>query len=313
MAGRYIWIMRFSSLCLAGPTASGKSRLALWLARKIKGDIINADSLQLYEDLPLLTARPQGDELALCPHHLYGFLNPNRPFCVGAWLEKVEALLPSLSRPPVFVGGTGLYFKSLLEGLAPIPQVTPQVRVQVRALFEEGGLKLLIKEAKTHAPHLGPLPLDPQRLTRVLEVYLSSGKPLSFWQAQTKTPLLNPQNTLCVILMPPKNFLHARALERLTQAFPTCLNEMTLLLEKYPDLEKAPLMQALGAKELLHVCRGTLSKDEGLERAFIRTRQYIKRQRTWFTHQMPYAHLIEEEDFSAQQRLLETLLEKNFS
>jgi tRNA dimethylallyltransferase len=113
--------------------------------------------------------------------------------------------------------------------------------------------------------------------------------------------------------MPPKNFLHARALERLTQAFPTCLNEMTLLLEKYPDLEKAPLMQALGAKELLHVCRGTLSKDEGLERAFIRTRQYIKRQRTWFTHQMPYAHLIEEEDFSAQQRLLETLLEKNFS
>ena len=305
--------MRFSSLCLAGPTASGKSRLALWLARKIKGEIINADSLQLYQDLPLLTARPQGDELYACPHHLYGFLDPTMPFCVGAWLERVGALLPILSKTPVFVGGTGLYFKSLLEGLSPIPQVTPQVRAHVRSLFETGGLDLLKKEAHAHAPHLGTSPLDPQRLTRALEVYLSSGKPLSFWQTQTKTPLLEPKNTLCVILMPPKDFLHARAFERLKEAFPACLNEMTLLLEKYPDLEKAPLMQALGAKELLHVCQGTLSHDEGLERAFIRTRQYIKRQRTWFTHQMPYAHLIEEQDFLAQQDFLETLIEKNFS
>lgn len=305
--------MRFSSLCLAGPTGSGKSRLALWLARKIKGEIINADSLQLYKDLPLLTARPGEDELSLCPHHLYGFLNPTTGFCVGAWLEKVEELLPTLTHPPLFVGGTGLYFKSLLEGLAPIPDIKPKVRAQVRSLFEAGGLELLKKEASIHAPHLGPLPLDPQRLTRALEVYLSSGKPLSFWQSQTKTSLLNPESTLCIVLMPPKDFLHASALERLTRAFPSCIHEMRLLLEKYPDLERAPLMQALGAKELLQVCQGTLSQDEALNLAYVRTRQYIKRQRTWFSHQMPFAHLIEEQDFSKQQDLLETLIEKNFS
>ena len=305
--------MHISSLCLAGPTASGKSRLALWLASKLKGEVINADSLQVYEDLPFLTARPQEDEFLSSPHHLYGFLKPTMPFCVGAWLEKVENLLPNLTRFPIFVGGTGLYFKSLLEGLAPIPQVSPHVRDHVRDLFERGGLELLKKEANLHAAHLGPLPLDPQRLCRVLEVYLSSGKPLAFWQAQTKKPLLNPKNTLCIILMPPKDFLHTNALERLKRAFPFCIHEMSLLLEKYPDLEKTPLMQALGAKELLQVCRGTLSQDEALNLAFIRTRQYIKRQRTWFTHQMPYAHLIEEQDFSNQRAFLETLIEKNFS
>ena len=274
--------------CVVGPTASGKSRLALGLAKEMGGVIINADSLQVYQDLPLLTARPSPQEEAIAPHHLYGFLGPHDTYSVARWLDDVAPLLTRLAqegRPIIFVGGTGLYIKALLEGLAPIPEIDPDTRAHVRALYEAQGFEALQELwGEIGEEVLGPCPKDPQRAQRALEVYLTTQRPLAFWQQTPQQPLAPKAKVIYAVR--PKEELLERAQARLEMVFDPSLQDMKVLLADNPNLENAPLMQALGAKELLALVQGKMSHAEALTQAFIRTRQYIKRQNTWFRHQL---------------------------
>lgn len=292
--------------CVVGPTASGKSHLALGLAKGIGGVIINADSLQVYKGLPLLTARPSPQDEAHVSHHLYGFLGPHDTYSVARWLEDVAPLLARLipeGRPVIFVGGTGLYIKALLEGLAPVPVIDPDTRTRVRALYESQGFEALQELwGEIGEEVLGPCPKDPQRAQRALEVYLATQRPLAFWQQTPQQPLA--PNAKIIYAVRPKGELLERAQARLEAVFDPSRQEMEGLMIDHPNLETAPLMQALGAKELLALVQGTMSRAEALTQAFIRTRQYIKRQNTWFRHQLrdplvldpqrDMAHIIEE-------------------
>ncbi len=307
--------MTQKSFCLAGPTSSGKTALSLWLARRLGLEVINADSLQLYKDLPLLTARPLPCDMGEIPHHLYGFLAPSEAFSVGKWQDAVGGLFekdPSLLERALFVGGTGLYFKVLLEGLAKAPPLDADVRARLDDLYDsqgkEGLQALWGKEKLTD-----PMPLDPQRLMRALGVYLSTGKPLSQWQAQGRTtPLLSSEDTCSIVIMPEKNVLVARATQRLKRAMQESIPEMEALLARPKDVEIYPMMQALGARELLSYCQGKCSFEDAFFQAQIKTRQYIKRQLTWFRHQMQGALILETTDLQRQQKILEETLFKNF-
>ncbi|MBA4749175.1 MAG: tRNA (adenosine(37)-N6)-dimethylallyltransferase MiaA [Alphaproteobacteria bacterium] len=307
--------MKSKSLCLAGPTSSGKTALSLWLAKRLGLEIINADSLQIYEDLPLLTARPRPEETKEVSHHLFGFLKPEVPFSVGKWYETVASLFiqnKNLCQNALFVGGTGLYFKVLSEGLAKAPPVDQAVRARLNDLYAQEGQEGL--EALWRREGLvDPCPLDPQRTKRALEVYMTTGSPLSHWQAQEKSPpLLIKDACVRIVLMPKKEELIMRASKRLEEAFRQSIPEMKALAERYQNLEEYPLMQALGVKELRAYCQGSLSFDGALAQAQIKTRQYIKRQMTWFRHQMSEAVIIDTLDRGAQQKILEEILLKNF-
>ncbi|MCA0371123.1 MAG: tRNA (adenosine(37)-N6)-dimethylallyltransferase MiaA, partial [Proteobacteria bacterium] len=237
--------------CVVGPTASGKSHLALGLAKEIGGFIINADSLQVYKDLPLLTARPSPQDEAHVSHHLYGFLGPHDTYSVARWLEDVAPLLARLipeGRPVIFVGGTGLYIKALQEGLAPVPVIDPDTRTRVRALYESQGFEALQELwGEIGEEVLGPCPKDPQRAQRALEVYLATQRPLSFWQQTPQQPLA--PNAKIIYAVRPKDELLERAQARLEAVFDPSRQEMEGLMIDHPNLETAPLMQALGAKE----------------------------------------------------------------
>jgi tRNA dimethylallyltransferase len=307
--------MTQKSYCLAGPTSSGKTALSLWLARRLGLEVINADSLQLYEDLPLLTARPLPHDTEWIPHHLYGFLMPTQAFSVGKWHDAVGSLFlkdPSLVGRALCVGGTGLYFKVLLEGLAKAPPVGDDVRARLDDLYEsqgkEGLQALWVEEKLTD-----PIPLDPQRLMRALGVYLTTKKPLSQWQDQGKTPpLLSREDTCSIVIMPEKSDLVMRATERLKRAMQESIPEVEALLARHKEAETYPLMQALGARELLSYCQGKCSFDDAFFQAQMRTRQYIKRQLTWFRHQMQGCIILETTDLQTQQKILEETLFKNF-
>lgn len=292
--------------CVVGPTSSGKSHLALTLAARVDGMIVNADSLQVYKDLPLLTARPSPAEEEATPHFLYGSLPHHQGYSVAQWLEDVAPLTTRFDqekRPLIFVGGTGLYIKALLEGLVYVPPIAPQVRAQVRRAHAQGGYEgLLTMWHGVGVGVLGEPPLDPQRTIRALEVYLSSGRPLKAWQEAPSRPLI--ENPRIFHVFPSKEVVVARAQARLAWAMGDSLHEIETLFEQDPDLSNAPLMQALGARELLAFCQGTLSWEAALTKAQIRTRQYIKRQNTWFRHQLKNATLLTQDTPEAAEKTL---------
>ena len=275
---------------IAGPTASGKSALALRLAREIGAEIINADALQLYADLRLLTARPSPEEEAAAPHHLFGVVDAAEGWSVGRWLRAAVALIDEIaarSRPTVIVGGTGLYFRALTHGLAEVPDTPPQVRVRTAAEFAAMG------EAAFRARLAGVdpaaeariSPADRQRLTRAWEVFAATGTSLSDWQARTD-PAIPPGTWTGVALDPPREALFARCDARLqVMVEGGALDEVAALAARGldPDL---PAMKAVGYRELAAALAGEVGLSAGLENAQRETRRYAKRQATWLRGQM---------------------------
>ena len=284
------------AVLIAGPTASGKSAAALDLAeaaarRGRTAWIVNADSMQVYEALRILTARPGRDEEARAPHRLYGHVPASTRYSVGAWLHdaiKVLAEAQTAGALPIVVGGTGLYFKALTEGLAPVPDIDAAIRAHWAARLALQGPAALHAElaARDADADAAIRPGDPQRILRALEVIEATGRPLAHWQEMPPEAPLPASATLRVVIEPDRETLYRRIEERLdSMVGHGALEEVraVLQLRLSPDL---PVMKAIGVRQFAAVLDSTMTLPEAVERAKTETRRYAKRQLTWFRNQM---------------------------
>lgn len=275
---------------IAGPTASGKSALALRLARVTGAAIVNADSMQVYRELRILSARPDAREEAEAEHCLYGHVGAAEPYSVGRWREEAGAVLAELTErgvPAIVVGGTGLYFKALTEGLSPVPPVDEAVRAHWRAEAARLGPEAVHKELAARDPAMaGALrPGDAQRVLRALEVIESSGHSLAHWQGQEGEALVGEDATRLVIA-PDRAWLHSRINARFeAMAANGGVAEARALLALGLD-PSMPALKAIGVRPLAEADRGERDLAEAIERAKTDTRRYAKRQETWFRNQM---------------------------
>ncbi|MFD1332908.1 tRNA (adenosine(37)-N6)-dimethylallyltransferase MiaA [Methylopila musalis] len=284
-----------AAILIAGPTASGKSALALALAQRFGGVVANADALQVYADLAVLTARPPAEDLAAAPHALYGHVDGAAPYAVSRWLEDVEPLLDGARGLPVIVGGTGLYFDTLLKGLAKVPEVDPAIRARWRAAGPEVNLHAeLAARDPVMAAELRPS--DPQRLMRALEVIESTGRSLAEWRKAPAVGRLAQGRALRLALAPDRAALDARIVRRLETMLAQGAVEEATALERRGLAPDQPVLKAIGVAAFSAYARGALSKEAALERARIDTRQYAKRQSTWFRNRMgDWLHVAPEE------------------
>ncbi len=264
---------------IAGPTASGKSALALLIAEQFGGVIVNADASQVYDCWRVISARPSAEEEARAPHLLYGHVSYDQDYSTGHWLREVKPLLTGGARP-IIVGGTGLYFSALTEGMADIPPTPSEIRAEADSLT----LQTLIAgvDAQTLAR------IDTQnraRVQRAWEVYNATGRNLSDWQDTTPPPVLDVKNTVPIVFDVDKQWLLDRITRRFDLMLDTgALNEVERMRDRYdPSL---PAFKAIGVPELMAYIDGTMTLDEARERATISTRQFAKRQRTWFRARM---------------------------
>jgi tRNA dimethylallyltransferase len=280
------------TIVIGGPTASGKSMLALRLAAASGGVIINADSMQLYRELRIVTARPSPADEARLPHRLYGVLAADQPGSAGSWLTLAKAAIVEAQeqgRPAIVVGGTGLYLHALLHGLADVPPVPAETRAAVCALYGRLGGPAFHAGLQARDPVMAARlqPHDRQRLIRAFEVVSATGRSLADWQADAPTRIALPQPVLGVALILPRAEVYARIGRRLEAMVAAgALEELRALrgLGLAPDL---PLLKAVAVRELLAHVDGRADLASALERATIQTRRYAKRQLTWLRHQLP--------------------------
>ena len=268
---------------IAGPTASGKSALALRIARQQGGVIVNADAIQVFENWRILTARPSPEDEAAAPHALYGHVAYDADYSVGHWLREVEPLLNAGARP-IITGGTGLYFTALTEGLADIPKTPPEVRELANEIISKQGLDTLLSglDDKT----LSRIDQqNPMRVQRAWEVQQATGKGLAHWQDSTPPPLLPLGRCTAIVVEADKEWLTPRIDCRFDQMLDMgAMDEARANLDHWdPALLSS---KAIGAPELIAHLQGTISLDEAREAATIATRQFAKRQRTWFRARM---------------------------
>ncbi len=275
-------------ICIAGPTASGKSAWAVELAQAVDGEIINADSMQVYDRLHILTARPDRAEMQGIPHHLFGHVSPNIQYSTGQWLrESVDVILDCLARGkhPILVGGTGLYFKALTEGIAQIPEPSPEAYERAEALLTAGFAPL-----RAEAQRLDPVATDkvlgndPHRLMRIVSVALGTDKNLSAWRASTRAPLPKGYWTGAVLL-PEREQLY----DRINTRYEGMLNAGGLdeakalkKMQLSPDLT---VLKAIGVPPLFEFIAGKISYEDAVFQAKRDTRRFAKRQFTWFRGQ----------------------------
>lgn len=285
---------------IGGPTASGKSPLALDLAETVGGEIINGDSMQVYDELRLLTARPGPDDERRVPHHLYGFMSVAERCSVALWADKARRVTREcLARGnvPIVVGGTGLYLATLIRGLSPIPDVPSSVRADIMTRVAGLAAEDLHDLARTVDPDLAQrIPIgDTQRLIRLLEVHEATGEPLSAWQQQPRQNAW-PGPVLYLVLRPERTVLYQACDDRFDAMMAAgALDEVAGLADRdlRPDL---PAMRALGVPSLMAYLRGETGLDEAVQTAKTATRRYAKRQLTWFRHQAGDAVGLEELD-----------------
>lgn len=275
-------------ILIGGPTASGKTALAVALAQRAGAEIINADSMQLYRGLEILSARPDQAERGGVPHHLFGVAEPSMRWSAGQWARlalDIAGPLRARGVPMIFVGGTGLYFKSLIDGIAPAPDIPADVRASVEALLEKGPDAL-----RAEAERLDPgaassiKPGDRQRLVRLVELVRTTGQPLSAIHAQTR-PLIAPGSWTGFALRPDRAALYARIEQRFDAMMEAgALDEVRALHAKGLD-RQLPAMKAVGVRPLLAHLDGELSLEEAVTQAKTDSRRYAKRQFTWFSNQ----------------------------
>jgi tRNA dimethylallyltransferase len=273
---------------IAGPTASGKSALALALAAQTGGVIVNADSAQVYRDLPIVSAAPTPDEVQRAEHRLYGLLDGAVACSAADWAARAKLEIDDIhasGRLPVLAGGTGLYIRTLLDGIAPIPPIDPKVRQAVR--------ERPVQENRVELERLDPAaakclkPSDTTRIARALEVALSTGKTLAEWQKERTGGIASRVDLRPLILLPPRPWLYGRCDERFTRMIEQgAVEEVRALLARELD-PNLPVMRAIGVREIAAHLRGETSLDETIAAGQQATRRYAKRQYTWLAHQPP--------------------------
>lgn len=273
---------------IAGPTASGKSALALELAERHGGTVINADASQVYYDLEALSARPPLLDRMRAPHRLFGHIDGAEACSAARWASEAKAEIAAAQaagRLPILVGGTGLYIRTLLDGIAPIPEIDPDIRAEVRALPVTQAHEALSKEDPASAARLAPA--DTTRVARALEVVRSTGRSIIEWRARKEGGIASQIDLHPIILVPPRDWLTARCDRRFEAMLEEgAIAEVERLLARRldPDL---PVMRAIGVREIAAFLSGEISREEMVTRGQTATRQYAKRQYTWFSRQPP--------------------------
>jgi tRNA dimethylallyltransferase len=279
------------AVLIAGPTASGKSALALALAEKLGGAIVNADSMQVYRDLRVITARPPPEEERCVPHRLYGHVDAAENYSVGRWCRDVAEVLRELAgqgRLPILVGGTGLYFKALTAGLAAVPPIPADIRNAVRARLAREGAPALHAELMRRDPATARRVTvnDRSRISRALEVVLATGRPLSDWHREGLPPLLAPARAAKVFITCERQELVRRIETRFAGMLAAgALEEVRALAQRRLD-PLLPAMKAHGVPWLIRHLNGEITLDQAAAGAVMDTRRYAKRQLTWFRNQM---------------------------
>jgi tRNA dimethylallyltransferase len=294
------------AVLIAGPTASGKSALALALAETRDGVIINADSMQVYRDLRVLTARPAREEEAVVPHRLYGHVDAAVNFSAGAWVADAAKVLSEArtqNRLPIFTGGSGLYFKALTRGLSAVPPIPPAVREDVRARLQHDGVEALHATLMQRDPASAERlkPRDRTRIARALEVVEATGRSLTDWHRDGLPPLLPPGTFSAVFLSPERDELYARIDARFDAMLKAgALDEVAALASRKLD-SLLPAMKAHGVPALIRHLGGEITLQEAAAIGCADTRHYAKRQFTWFRHQLPEFEWVKPEE--AAERL----------
>lgn len=273
---------------IAGPTASGKSALALALAERTGGIIINADSAQVYRDLPVLSAGPSAEDRARAEHRLYGVMHGAQPCSAADWaaLAREEIVRAHLrGKLPILAGGTGLYLRTLLDGIAPVPPINAEIRRQVRAAPVEENRARLEEFDPQAAARLKPA--DVSRIARALEVVRSTGRTLAEWQQRRAGGIAGAIALRPLILLPPREWLYERCEERFEAMIDQgAADEVKALLHRDHD-PLLPVMRAIGVAEVAAWLAGDISRGEAIAAGQQATRRYAKRQYTWFAHQPP--------------------------
>ncbi len=280
-----------NAILIAGPTASGKSALALALAEKLGGIIVNADSMQVYRDLRVITARPSPEEARRVPYRLYGHVDAAENYSVGRWCRDVAEVLRELKaqkRTAILVGGTGLYFKALATGLAAVPPISSDIRATVRGRLQSEGVRPLYAELIERDPDTANrlMPNDRSRISRALEVMLATGRSLTDWQREGMPPLIDAARTAKVFITCERAELVRRIETRFAKMLDAgALEEVRRLAARRLD-PSLPAMKAHGVPWLIRHLAGEISLDEAAARSVMDTRRYAKRQLTWFRNQM---------------------------
>ncbi|MFZ0844424.1 MAG: tRNA (adenosine(37)-N6)-dimethylallyltransferase MiaA [Pseudolabrys sp.] len=288
--------MTRSLIIVGGPTGSGKSALALDLAAQFSGTVINADSMQVYAGLPILTSCPSVADEQIAPHRLFGILPPSESCSAGRWQSLARQACAEAwgaNRIPIVVGGTGLYLRALTEGLSPIPPVPDQVRETARALLDEFGAPSLHAKLAARDPAMGAKlrPSDSQRIVRAWEVLEATGRSLADWQRETPEGGVEA-NRFAIFIAPPRAELYAACDARFVSMIGRgALDEVRALLALRLD-PKSPAMKILGVPELASHLFGAMSLADAIVQAQAATRQYAKRQFTWFRHQYAHEHVL---------------------
>lgn len=278
--------MTYQPILIAGPTASGKSALALKLAREFNGTIINADALQVYACYHVLTARPSLDDQKQAPHALYGYVENKLGYSVGTWLTDLKNTLSQIKNTPIIVGGTGLYFKALTEGLVDIPEIDEMTRKSVSDDHQKLGFGAMQEKLQQIDSQICTT-IDiqnPRRVLRAIEVFEQTGRPLSDWQKDTPAPLL--PSSLCrkIVVMPDTALTDERIKARFEIMIKTgAIEEVEAQLPFMPNL---PANKAIGAREIASYLNGEISLEDAKTQGALLTRQYAKRQRSWFRSNM---------------------------
>ncbi len=279
-------------ILILGPTASGKTDLAIALAKRLDGEVVNADSMQVYQDLRLLTDRPRFWQLNLVPHHLFGHIDGSVRYSVGAWLEAASELISNIrsrNKTPIIVGGTGLYFNALFNGISEYPPIEESVKNEVRTLIESEGVDGLYKRLGIVDPKavLHIKRSDRQRISRAYEVWLTSGIAYSEFRAQKSQSILSDLAWLAIALYPDRRKLYARIESRFDNMLPQgIIEEVEKLLDRQLNFDM-PIMRAHGVPWIRAYLRGEKDLEETCELIKRDIRRYAKRQYTWIGRQFP--------------------------
>lgn len=280
-----------NAILIAGATASGKSALAIKLAKKHAGFIINTDSMQVYDVLDRLTARPTEEDLFQAEHYLYGHVVPSEVYSTGKWLDDVKAILrrpENQTRVPVFVGGTGLYFRALIGGLSQIPDVPDDIRQYWRGRMEAEGAQNLHRVLSEIDPAMAAIlkPADRQRILRAIEIVKATGKSLLYWQKATGIAMVDEKSARKFVVAQERPILRQRIADRFKLMWNGgAQEEVARLMALHLD-PSLPVMKAIGVREIADYQAGNLSRERAIELAVTATCQYAKRQSTWFRNQL---------------------------